>query len=66
MITPNSNAPITPRPRALYDQLKESEALLKMLAQSSASIQAGRVKTVRKAFADVRKRIARHRIARET
>ena len=41
-----------------YEQTKESLALLKMLAQSRKSMQAGRSKTVKKAFADVRKRVA--------
>ena len=40
-----------------YEQTQESLALLKMLAQSSRSIEAGRSKPVKKAFADVRKRI---------
>ena len=40
-----------------YEQTQESLALLKMLAQSSRSIQEGRTKPVKKAFADIRKRI---------
>ena len=66
MIAPNSKTPITPRLRLIYDQLQESESLLKVLARSSASIQAGRVKPVEKAFADVRKCIARRGVTRET
>lgn len=38
-----------------YEQTQESLALLKMLAQSSKSIQEGRSKPVKKAFADIRK-----------
>ena len=40
-----------------YEQTQESLALLKMLAQSSKSIQEGRSKPVKKAFADIRKRV---------
>jgi len=40
-----------------YEQTQESLALLKMLAQSSKSIQEGRSKPVKKAFADVRKHV---------
>lgn len=40
-----------------YEQTQESLALLKMLAQSARSIREGRSKPVKKAFADVRKRV---------
>lgn len=40
-----------------YEQTQESLALLKMLAQSSKSIQEGRSKPLKKAFADVRKHV---------
>jgi prevent-host-death family protein len=40
-----------------YEQTQESLALLKMLAQSSKSIQTGRSKLVKKAFADIRKHV---------
>jgi PHD/YefM family antitoxin component YafN of YafNO toxin-antitoxin module len=40
-----------------YEQLQESLALLKMLAQSSKSIQEGRSKPLKNGFADVRKHI---------
>ena len=40
-----------------YEQTQESLALLKMLAQSSKSIQEGRTKPAANAFADVRKQI---------
>ena len=40
-----------------YEQLQESLALLKMLAQSSKSIREGRSKPLKKGFADVRKHI---------
>lgn len=41
----------------VYEQTQESLALLKILAQSNKSLQEGRVKPLRKALSDVRKRI---------
>ncbi len=40
-----------------YEQMQESLALLKILAQSSKSIREGRDKPVKSAFADVRKQV---------
>jgi len=40
-----------------YEQMQESLALLKMLAQSKESYQQGRHKPAKKALADVRKQI---------
>ncbi len=40
-----------------YEQTLESLALLKMLAQSSRNIREGRSKSLKRAFADVRKQI---------
>lgn len=40
-----------------YEQTQESLALLKMLAQSTKSLQEGRSKPAKKAFADVRKHV---------
>lgn len=40
-----------------YEQTQETLALLKMLAQSTASRRDGRVKSLRKAFGDIRRRI---------
>lgn len=40
-----------------YEQLQESLALLKMLAQSSKSIREGRSKPVKRAFAAVREQV---------
>lgn len=40
-----------------FEQTQESLALLKMLAQSKTSRDAGRHKPVKKAFADIRRRI---------
>ncbi len=42
---------------ATYEQTQESLALLKILAQSSKSLQEGRSKPVKSAFASVRKQI---------
>jgi prevent-host-death family protein len=40
-----------------FEQTQESLALLKILAQSSASVQKGRSKPVKQAFADVLRRV---------
>jgi len=40
-----------------YEQTQESIALLKILVQSSKSVQEGRTKSVTKAFTEVRKRV---------
>jgi prevent-host-death family protein len=40
---------------ASYEQTQESLALLKILTQSSMSIQEGRSKSLKKSFADIRK-----------
>ena len=40
-----------------YEQMQESLALLKMVAQSSKSIREGHSKSVKRAFADVRKQV---------
>jgi prevent-host-death family protein len=40
-----------------YEQMQDSLALLKMLAQSSRNIRDGRSKPVKAAFANVRKRV---------
>lgn len=40
-----------------YEQMQESLALLKMIAQSSTSVQNGRSKPVKSAFANVRKQV---------
>ena len=41
----------------LYEQTQETLALLKMLVQSTKSLEAGRKKGVKKSFADIRKRV---------
>jgi prevent-host-death family protein len=57
VITQHGEAKAVLQDIASYEQLQESLALLKMLAQSSKSIQEGRSKPIGKAFADVRKRV---------
>ncbi len=57
VITQHGEAKAVLQNIAGYEETQESLALLKMLAQSSKSIQEGRVKPVKKAFADVRKHI---------
>ena len=46
---------------ASYEQMRESLALLKMLALSTKSIQEGRGKPLKKAFSDIRRRIREQR-----
>lgn len=57
VITQHGEAKAVLQSIASYEQTQESLALLKMLAQSSKSIQAGHSKPVKKAFADIRKHI---------
>ena len=57
VITQHGEAKAVLQDIASYEQTQESLALLKMLAQSSKSIHEGRSKSVKKAFADIRKRI---------
>ncbi len=57
VITQHGEAKAVLQDIASYEQTQESLALLKMLAQSSKSIQNGRSKPVKKAFADIRKRV---------
>lgn len=57
VITQHGEAKAVLQDIATYEQTQESLALLKMLAQSSKSIEAGRSKSAKQAFADVRKRI---------
>lgn len=42
---------------ASYEQMRESLALLKLLALSTKSLQEGRSKPLKKAFSDIRRRI---------
>lgn len=60
VITQHGKAKVVLQDIASNEQPRESLALLKMLAQSSESVQAGRSKPVKKAFADIRKYIKNH------
>ena len=57
VITQHGEAKAVLQDIASYEQTQESLALLKMLAQSSRSIQEGRSKPLKKAFADIRKHV---------
>lgn len=56
VITQHGEAKAVLQDIASYEQTQESLALLKILAQSSKSIQDGCSKPLKKAFADARKR----------
>jgi PHD/YefM family antitoxin component YafN of YafNO toxin-antitoxin module len=53
-VTPISKAKAVLIDLASYEQVQESLALLKILAQSSASVAAGRVRTAKKVLKDLR------------
>ena len=55
VITQHGEAKAVLQDIASYEQTQESLALLKILAQSSKSVQEGRTKPLKKAFANVRK-----------
>ena len=57
VITQHGEAKAVLQDIASYEQTQESLALLKMLAQSGKSIQEGRSKPLKKAFADVRRHV---------
>ena len=57
VITQNGEAKAVLQGVEAYEQTRESLALLKMLAQSTRSLQEGRVKSAAKAFKDVEVRI---------
>ncbi len=57
VITQHGEAKAVLQDIASYEQTQESLALLKMLAQSAKSIQEGRTKPLKKAFADVRRHV---------
>ena len=59
VITQRGEAKAVLQDIAAYEQIQESLALLKMLAQSSKSLAEGRSKTVEQAFSDVRRRIGK-------
>lgn len=57
VITQHGEAKAVLQDISTYEQTQESLALLKMLAHSSKSIDTGHSKPVKRAFADVRKRV---------
>ena len=57
VITQNGEAKAVVQDIATYEATQESLALLKMLAQSSKSLNEGRHKPFRKAFKDLRARV---------
>ncbi len=60
VITQHGEAKAVLQDIASYEQTQESLAMLKMLAQSTKSLQEGRTKPVKKAFTDIRRRIREH------
>ncbi len=57
VITQNGEAKAVVQDIATYELTQESLALLKMLMQSTKSIEAGRHKSVKRAFKDIRTRV---------
>jgi prevent-host-death family protein len=54
VITQNGEARVVVQGVQEYEQMQETLALLKMLAQSKKSIDQGRIKPAKKAFSDLR------------
>jgi len=61
IITLNGEAKVVVQDIKVYEQMQDSLALLKILAQSSKSISEGRAKSAETAFRDIRRRIAESR-----
>ena len=57
VITQNGEAKVVLQDIKVYEQTQDSLAMLKILAQSTKSVKAGRFKAANRAFADLRKRI---------
>lgn len=57
VITQNGEAKVVLLDLAEYEQDQESLAMLKMIAQSKEAYAAGKFKTAKKAFSDIRKNI---------
>lgn len=57
IITHNGEAKVVVQDIHVYEQTQESLAMLKILAQSSANLKKGKIKSAQKAFADIQKRI---------
>ncbi len=60
VITQNGEAKVILQDIRVYEQMQDSLALLKILAQSSKSLKAGQFKSARQTFSDLRKRIKEH------
>jgi len=61
VITQNGEAKAVLQDIASYEETQESLALLKILALSQRDVEAGRVKPVEQALADIRERIRQRR-----
>ena len=59
VVTLNGEATAVPQDTASYEQTWETPALLKILAMSTKSYEAGKVRHVPEAFAQIRWRILR-------
>jgi prevent-host-death family protein len=57
IITHHGEAKVVVQDIKIFEQTQESLAMLKLLAQSKASLQQGRVKPAAEAFADLAERI---------
>lgn len=57
VITQHGEAKAVLQDISTYEQMQESLALLKILAQSARSVAEGRSKPVRKAFGEIRKKV---------
>ena len=57
IITQNGEAKVILQDIKVYEQTQESLALLKILAMSSKNLKDGKVKPVKQAFMDIRKKI---------
>ena len=60
VITQNGEAKVVLQDIKVYEQTQDSLAMLKILAQSTKSLNAGRFKASNQAFADLRKRIEKN------
>ncbi|OHB65694.1 MAG: hypothetical protein A2Y76_15125 [Planctomycetes bacterium RBG_13_60_9] len=56
VITENGHAKAVVQDIATYEQMQESLAMLKLLAQSQRNVDAGKHKLLKKAFADLKAR----------
>ncbi|OPX33785.1 prevent-host-death protein [candidate division KSB1 bacterium 4484_188] len=57
IITHNGEAKVVVQDIHVYEQIQESLALLKILAQSSSSVSSGKIKPARTAFKDIKRKI---------